>query len=50
MTIRIHDLNTGAIYTATCADDCRGVDRHAYEMACLTGRTVTMGKIIAEVL
>jgi hypothetical protein len=48
MTVRIHNLNDRTTYLATCAADCHGVDRHAYEMATMLGDVITMGKIIAD--
>ena len=48
MFVRIHDRNARTTYLAHSAEDCRGVDRHAYELACATGDVVTMGKVIAE--
>ena len=57
MRIRIHILprlgssSEPITYTVTSAEQCRDqTDRSAYEAACLTGSTVSMGCVIAEVL
>jgi hypothetical protein len=35
-------------YVARQRSDCRGADVHAWDMVEITGRTVTMGKVLAE--
>ena len=55
MNVLITDLGTRCPetdkpveYVAACEGDCRGVDVHAYQMACMTGDVVRMGVTIAE--
>jgi len=57
MKVRIHILprinsdDEPITYTVTSAEQCRdNTDRSAYEAACLTGSTVSMGCVIAEVI
>ncbi len=46
--VKIHDLEAETAYVATTRDECRGIDAHAFDMACDRGEVVTMGRVIAE--
>jgi hypothetical protein len=46
--VKFHDLDAETAYFATTRDECRGIDAHAFDMACDRGEVVTMGRVIAE--
>lgn len=48
MAVRIHDTETEKTYIAKKPEDCRGADRHVFEMVERLGETITMGKVIGE--
>ena len=49
MQVKIHDIDTGIIYTANSEKDCKDkTDLSAYKTACQLRCVICMGKVVAE--